>query len=876
MGFRGAHPMGLRLMPRAKAASAPGREREALPIHAAEARLEAFFATRGWQVQSFQRELWRAWQAGESGLLLAPTGSGKTLAVFGGALIEALRQPLPKPRLRWLWITPLRALAADTREALASTSAGLGLDLRIELRTGDSGSGARARARRGDCDVLITTPESLALLLSYADTAEVLAGLSAVVVDEWHELLGSKRGVLLELCLARLQALNPKLRRWGLSATLGNALEALRTLCPQSLDARLLQVSAQTLRQPPPLIDTVLPREGRRFPFAGHLGLSQLDEVLPRIFAARSSLLFTNTRAQAELWHRALSAVWLEEDSTLALHHGSLDRSLREQVEDGLRAQRLRCVVATSSLDLGVDFPAVDQVIQVGSPKGLARLLQRAGRAGHAPGLQSRLLCVPTHGLELVEFAAARRALQRGELEARRPLQRCLDVLAQHLVTLAAGGGFTPELAFAEVRSTAAFADLERSDFEAVLDFIERGGSALQQYPEFRRVEREEGELRVLREPRQALRHRLSIGTITSDGTLRVKYVSGGDLGAVEESFVGRLNPGEVFLFAGKLLELVRLKDMTAYVRAASGARGSVPRWMGGRMPLSTLLGAEVRALLADGAHASAEMQAARPMLALQARLSALPRPEELLVEVIPERGGLLLALYPFAGRAVHEGLAALLAARYAQQRAASVRFAANDYGLLLGIAPRADIDEALLRQLLSPEHLERDVRASLNLAELAKRQFRDIARIAGLLPPNQPGRAARSMRQLQASSSLIYEVLRQFDPEHLLLKLAEREVLEGELALPQLGALLERIADERLRLCRPDTLTPLSFPLWAETQKGALSSEDWRTRIERAADALEARANRPVRGRRPKRGAQTGAEEGTLPIPEDGATHAS
>lgn len=841
-------------MPRARSPATRPPACEALTTRAAESRLEAFFARRGWQVQGFQRELWRAWQAGESGLLLAPTGSGKTLAVFGGALMEALQHALPKPRLRWLWITPLRALAADTREALCNASEGVGLDLRIELRTGDSGSAARARARRGDCDALITTPESLALLLSHADTAAVLAGLSAVVVDEWHELLGNKRGVLLELCLARLQALNPRLRRWGLSATLGNAEEALRTLCPQSPDAHLLQVSAQALKQPPPQIDTVLPREGRRFPFAGHLGLSQLDQVLPHIFAARSSLLFTNTRAQAELWHRALSAVWVEDESTLALHHGSLDRSLREQVEDGLRVQRLRCVVATSSLDLGVDFPAVDQVIQVGSPKGLARLLQRAGRAGHAPGLQSRLLCVPTHGLELIEFAAARRTLERGALEARRPLRDCLDVLAQHLVTLAAGGGFAPDSAFAEVRATAAFADLARADFDAVLDFIERGGSALQQYPEFRRVERAENDLRVLREPRQALRHRLSIGTITSDGALRVKFVSGGDLGAVEESFIGRLNPGEVFLFAGRLLELVRLKDMTAYVRTANGARGSVPRWMGGRMPLSTLLGAEVRELLADRAHASAEMQAARPMLELQSRLSALPKPDELLAEVIPERHGLLLALYPFAGRRMHEGLAALLAARYAQQRAASVRFAANDYGLLLGIAPRAGIDESLLRALLSPENLERDVRASLNLAELAKRQFRDIARIAGLLPPNQPGRAARSMRQLQASSSLIYEVLRQFDPEHLLLKLAEREVLKEELALPQLGALLDRICSESLRLCRPDTLTPLSFPLWAETRKGALSSEDWRTRIERAADALEARTARTMKGRRTTR----------------------
>jgi ATP-dependent helicase Lhr and Lhr-like helicase len=822
----------------------------ALDPAAAIARLEAFFAARSWQVLGFQREIWAAWQRGDSGLLLAPTGSGKTLAVFGGALIEALQQPLPKPRLRWLWITPLRALAADTRQALQAASDAVGANLRIELRTGDSSSGARARARRGDCDVLITTPESLALLLSYADTAEVLSLLSAVVVDEWHELLGSKRGVLLELCLARLRALNPGLRRWGLSATLGNAQQALDVLCPNDARARLWQITAAEVARPLPRIETLLPADASRFPFAGHLGLSQLPQVLPRIFEARSNLLFTNTRAQAELWHRALSAVWPEHSDTLALHHGSLDRSLREQVENGLREQRLRCVVATSSLDLGVDFPAVDQVIQVGSPKGIARMLQRAGRSGHRPGQTSRLMCVPTHALELIEFAAARSALKDGQIESRRPLAGSLDVLAQHLLTLAAGGGFEPEAVFEEIRSTAAFRQIQREDFEAVLDFIERGGQALSTYPEFRRVERDEGR-RVLRERSQLLRHRLSIGTITSDGALRVKFISGGDLGSVEESFIGRLNPGDVFLFAGRLLELVRLHDMSAYVRAASKPRGSVPRWMGGRMPLSTLLGDAVRVHLAGEGEDSDELRAAAPILALQQRVSALPAQLGLLVEAIDERGGLLLALYPFAGRFAHEGLAALLAARYARLQPASVRFAANDYGLLLGIAPRAQVDESLLRALLDPANLEDDVRHSLNLGELAKRQFRDIARIAGLLPPNLPGRAPRSMRQLQASSSLIFDVLRRFDPDHLLLKLAEREVLEGELALPQLKQVLERIASEPIDLQRPATLTPLSFPLWAETVRGALSSEDWRTRVERAAQQLEARHAKAQRRKR-------------------------
>ncbi len=807
-------------------------------------RWRAWFAQRGWRPLPFQREAWRRYLAGESGLLHTPTGSGKTLAALGGPLLEALAAPAaPKARrgavrpLRLLWITPLRALASDTARALREPCQALGLDWQVGLRTGDASAREKRMARAGQIDALVTTPESLALLLSYPDSAERLRAVRCVVVDEWHELLGNKRGVLLQLGLARLRALAPALRVWGLSATLGNLEQARDVLLPSQPHAAIVS-GARPRRL---TLETLLPAQDERFPWAGHLGLSQLARVLDTVMRARTSLLFTNTRAQAELWHQALAAVWPEAATTLALHHGSLDPVLRAAAEEGLRAGSLRCVVATSSLDLGVDFPAVDQVLQLGSPKGVARLLQRGGRARHRPGESGHVVCVPTHALELAEYAAARRALARGAIEARPPPRLCLDVLAQHCVSCALGGGFHADTLFAEVRGTDAFAALDAAHWQGVLDFIVQGGAALASYPEFHKVVRDEYGIYRVVDRRIALRHRLSIGTITSDGSVRVRFLRGGDLGSVEEQFVGRLRRGDRFQFAGRLLELVRLEDMTAYVRLAKGGDGSVPRWMGGRLPLSDTLGHEMEAVL-GAADDSPERRALAPLLQLQARLSALPGPGRLLVEYLRTREGRHLFVYPFAGRQVHEGLAALLALRWGRHQPNSFDYACNDYGLVLSPANDAVPDAELLRSLLAPAGLFEDLRESLNLAELARRQFREIARVAGLLVPALPGRTPRSQRQLQASAGLLHDVLRRFDPDHLLLQQAEREVLSGQLALPRLAATLEDCTQRALCLRLPASLTPLSFPLWAERSRGQLSTEDWRTRVMRAAARLERR----------------------------------
>ncbi len=799
----------------------------------ARARLAAWMKGTGRAPALFQRAVWNAWERGESGLLIAPTGVGKTLAVLGGSLIDA--QDNSARGLRMLWITPLRALAGDTQRQVGEAAAGLGLNWRVLRRTGDSGSGERARVARGAVELLITTPESLALMLSHPDLVQRLERLDTVVVDEWHELLGNKRGTLLELGLSRLRALRPQLRVWGLSATLGNPHQAMAHLLGSQATGTLIDVP----RRRRPEVSTALPALRQRFPWGGHLGLAQLPRVLAAIESARSTLVFTNTRSQAELWHQALASVWTGEPGEIAIHHGSLDRTTRAQVEAALAARELRCVVATSSLDLGVDFPAVDQSIQIGSPRSVARALQRAGRSGHRPGARSRLLMVPTHNLEIAEAAALRRSIGADLVEPREPPTRCLDVLAQHLVTLATGGGFEADTTFDEVRTARAFHDLQRSDFDRVIVFITRGGDALERYPQFQRVVEDAGRYRIA-SPAHARLQRFSIGTIAGDASVRVASVRGRVFGEVEESFVARLRIGDRFRFGGRTLELVRLRDLTAQVRTTTRTATTVPRWQGGRLPLSGTLSAATRRELATPDFRMPEMRALKPMIERQRETSLLPADDELLVESIRLREGRFWFLYPFAGRLAHEGLAAIIAARLASRSPIAIGYALNDYGLMLGGRGLPEPDELLLRELLDPSGLDIALANSVNLSELARRKFRDIARVAGLLMPSRPG-APRSLRQLQASSGLLFDVLSEHDPEHLLLQQARHEVQEDMLEMNRLRRALASVRAGAIVLSTPRTLTPFAFPLWAERLRAHLGHEDWKVKLARLAQELEA-----------------------------------
>ncbi len=805
----------------------------------------------------------------------------------------------------------MRALAADTLRALQQPLDYLkgqvvdndgvihpvapGFAWTAGARSGDTAAAERSAQNKRLPTVLVTTPESLSVMLSRADAKEVLGSVKMVVVDEWHELLGNKRGVQVQLALARLKmwrasqdtsspedggrrAGPPQARPappggsavreatsvealsiWGMSATLGNLDDAMRTLLGHNNGTLVRGAVPKKL-----VIDTLLPPRAERFPWGGHLGLTMLPQVIEEIDKSSTTLVFTNTRSQSEIWYQALIAARPDWAGVVALHHGSLDRGVREWVEAGLKSGELKAVVCTSSLDLGVDFLPVERVLQIGSPKGVARLLQRAGRSGHAPGRPSRITLVPTHSLEMVEGAAARAAIAEGHIEARTSPRQPLDVLVQHLVTVALGGGFIADDLLAEVRSTAAYSDLSDASWAWALNFVRQGGASLAAYPDYQRAVPDDDGIWRVPDARLARRHRMNIGTIVSDASMAVQYMGGAKIGTVEESFAARMKPGDCFLFGGRLLELVRIHDMTAWVRRASGKRPAVPRWNGGRMPLSTTLADAVvqqLALAGDGNYDTPELQCVRPLLELQQQWSALPTPQTLLAEVLKTREGTHLFLYPFAGRHVHLGLANLIAWRVAQHAPRTFSIAVNDYGFELLSATEVEWN-TLLPQVLKTGHdaelqqahthhderaaLLDEVLASLNASELAQRRFREIARVSGLIFQGYPGEK-RSSKQLQASSSLFYEVFRKYDPANRLLLQAEQELLAQELEIGRLRASLDRIATQQLvikTLLRP---TPFSFPLMVERFREKLSNESVADRIARMVEQLEKAAGGPV-----------------------------
>ena len=820
------------------------------------ARFTQWFLNRDQKPFAFQQEAWKAMAAGNDGLLHAPTGTGKTLAAWLGALCRSSILPTQyeKPGIRIVWITPLRALATDTaralEEPLADLTGAFGRCWQVGTRTGDTSAADRRRLRQNWPEALITTPESLSILLSLEDSQEIFADLDTVIVDEWHELLSTKRGVQTELALSRLRAIRPQVITWGLSATLSNLDEAVTALVgPQrSRHAHLIEANAPRNLE----FSTLIPEPIERFPWAGHLGLRLLPQVIEALEHATTTLAFTNTRSQAERWYDAIRNARPDWKDKLALHHGSVDRELRNEAEAGLRNGTLKCVVATSSLDLGVDFGPVEQVLQIGSPKGIARILQRAGRSGHAPGAVGRLICVPTHALELIECAAARIAATAGSIEPRRPLTNALDCLSQHIVTVACSGGFREQELLEEVQGTLAFAGLDKQSWHWALDFAARGGHALSAYPDYCRIKERFGRWYIA-SPALARRHRMNIGTITSNATVNVKWCRGGRLGTVEETFISRLNPGDRFLFAGRPLKLFRFDGLTAWVKRSRGSHGiQVPRWNGGRMPLSTLLSAAVLEqvrLAGESRHDSPthpppqalplETKAVAPLLATQAQWSRLPSEDTLLIERTRSRDGHHLFIFPFEGRLVHEGLAALIAWRIANQTPSTLTLASNDWGFELTGAKQLKLDTRDFRQLFKPGQLLEDLCACLNGTEMAKRQFREIARVAGLI---QGG--TRSAKQTQASAGLIFDVLSEYDTENLLLKQARQEVLEQQFEFQRLSESLDAIAAKEIVVIDTPRLSPLAFPIWAEQIQSRLTTQNWRERITQMAEELEQAAH--------------------------------
>lgn len=966
--------------------------------------IQDWYRKKNWEQFPFQKEMMEAYLSGYSGLLNAPTGSGKTFALFLPFLAAYInRYPdtyLTRKNngLLMLWITPLRALTNDIRKAMQEVCNELGLPWQIMTRTGDTSAAQKAALKTKLPEVLLTTPESLHLMLAQKEYPKLFQSLEVVVCDEWHELLGTKRGVQVELGLSKLKALRPhpspalpegvgapsrnppaksdlpkyhttdalnwklnidnakqmrrqpteaenvlwqflrakqtgvKFRRqhlmlnfipdfvciekklivevdggyhndieqialdkerenylkeygynilrfsnnevlsnpenvvekiktyiakpanapislpfgegrggvsiWGISATIGNLEQAAEVLLGNNFPANQIKM-VRALIDKKLVIKSVIPPDIESYSWSGHIGIKLLPQVMEIVARSKTTLIFCNTRSQSEIWYHAILDNYPEYAGIMAMHHGSLDNELRNWVEQALHAEALKLVVCTSSLDLGVDFRPVDTIVQVGSPKGVSRFMQRAGRSGHRPGDTSLAYFVPTHSLELLEGAALKQAIKQGIFESRDPILLAMDVLIQYMVTLAVSDGFRAEELYNEVKSTYAFADLSREEFGKLLDFITNGGKTLAAYDEFLKVEIENGLYKV-NSRRVAMRHRLSIGTITSELSLRVSWLSGGSLGTIEEGFISKLKPGNVFWFAGRSLEFIKVKEMTAFVKKSTKNKGIIPSWAGGRMPLSSQLAAVFRDKLDEVAHGvekDEEVIALRPLFKLQESLSHLPQSHEFLIESFHSRDGHHLLFYPFEGRLVHEGMASLLAYRISKIKSASYSIAMNDYGFELLTDEEIPIEEALeTDDLFSIDNLLDDIQHSLNANEMARRRFRDIAHIGGLVFTGYPGQTVKN-KHLQASTSLLFEVFSEYEPDNLLVRQAYNEALAFQLEEFRLRAALQRISKQTVILKQIERPTPFAFPIMVDSMgREKLTTETLEERVAKMA----------------------------------------
>ncbi|GAC1348113.1 MAG: ligase-associated DNA damage response DEXH box helicase [Acetobacteraceae bacterium] len=786
-----------------------------------------WFAKRGWVPRAHQVAMLAAARAGRSALLVAPTGGGKTLAGFLASLVELAERP--RAGLHTVYVSPLKALATDIARNLVAPVEEMGLGVTIETRTGDTPANRRARLKQSPPNLLLTTPESLALLLSQGDAAGLFGGVATIIIDEVHALAGTKRGDQLALCVARLGALAPGLRRVGLSATVAHKRELLEYV---GGGAELIEVAAGT----PPVLSILLPEE--RLPWSGHMGLSSASRILERIGAHGMTIVFVNTRAQGELLFQALWKINVE-TLPIAVHHGSLDIAQRRKVEAAMAAGRLRAVVATSSLDLGIDWGGVDQVIQVGAPKGVSRLLQRVGRANHRMDEASTAILVPANRFELLECEAAIEGVAAGEQDGEAPRPGGLDVLAQHVLLMAAGAPFEPGALFAEVRGAAPYAGLSRADFEDVLGFVENGGYALAAYERYRKLFRDAAGLVHIAGERTARMARMNLGTTVEAPLLKVRYAGrgGGALGEVEESFVNMMTPGDTFMFAGRLLRFVRIRETTVEVADGGGGEPMVPAYAGARQPLTTNLANRVRAMLNDPRTWTQYPEQVREWLSLQEERSELPGTDDLLVETFPRNGRWYLVAYCFEGRNAHQTLGMLLTRRMERAGFAPLGFVATDYVIATWSAHEPEDVAGLFEE----DMLGDDLEAWMAESSMLRRTFRNVAVIAGLVDRNQPGRE-RTRRQVTVNTDLIYDVLRRHQPDHVLLRATRADVASGLVDLGRVSGMLGRIAG-RVRHVRLSRVSPLAVPVLLDIGRESVRTEGGEDDLLAETEALVAEA---------------------------------
>lgn len=780
----------------------------------------------------FQVQTWQKFGSGYSGMVVAPTGFGKTFSVFLALISDFLNHPEGyESGLKMIWITPLRSLSKDIAKAMQEAIDGIGLDWTVGVRNGDTDPKIRQQQVKNMPEILVATPESLQLLLGQKNHQRFFKNMKTIVVDEWHELLGSKRGVLVELGISQLRKYVPKLKIWGITATIGNLDEAMEVLIPY--DIKKTKITAKEHKKIEIL--PVFPEEVEVLPWAGHLGQKLADKVVPIILNSKSTIVFTNTRSQSEMWYQLLLNVYPDFAGQIAIHHSSIDSELRSWIEENLSSGKLKAVVSTSSLDLGIDFKPVDTVIQIGSAKGVARFLQRAGRSGHSPFETSKIYCVPTHSLELIEVSALKEAVKQNVIEPREPQVLCFDVLVQFLMTLAIGDGFYPEETYERIRQVYTFQEITDEEWKSVIEFLTIGGSALKSYEEYHKVVVMEDGLHKVTSRRIAMLHRMNMGAIVSDAMLKVKFISGGYIGMVEEYFISRLKKEEKFILAGKVLEVAMIKDMTVFVRASKG-KAQAPSYLGGRLPLSSNLGQFLREKLSIALNPKAsekELKFLHPLLINQEERSHIPKEDEFLVEMIKTREGYHLFMYPFEGRLVHEVMAALIAFRISKLAPISFSMAMNDYGFELFSDKEIPLNEENLDTILTRENLMTDVISSINAAEMARRKFRDIAVISGMMVQNFPGQQ-RSNKSLQSSAGLIFKVLEDHDPNHFLVRQAYTEVFNMQLQEQRLVEAFKRIEKSKIVLKFANAFTPLSFPIKVDSLRQTLTSEDLDARIQK------------------------------------------
>ncbi|PKA98703.1 ATP-dependent Lhr-like helicase [Flavobacteriaceae bacterium MAR_2009_75] len=805
-----------------------------------------WFEQQRWKPFKFQKDTWTAFLQGKHGLLNAPTGSGKTYALWFPIVLNYIKEnpdykTKHKKGLKAIWITPLRALSQEIKQSAERITEDLGTQMTVGIRTGDTTTKERSKQRTAMPDLLITTPESLQLLLSSKNYDKTFKDCSAIVVDEWHELLGTKRGVQMELGLSRLKTICKDLRVWGISATIGNLEQAREVLLGPTSPELKNSVMIKANLKKKITVKSIIPKTMETFPWRGHLGLHLLDEVIPIINNSKTTLLFTNTRSQCEIWFQKILAKYPEYAGEIAMHHGSINKETRLWVEQAIRNESLKAVVCTSSLDLGVDFAPVETVIQIGGPKGVARFLQRAGRSGHRPGKESVIHFLPTHAMELIEASALQVAVKDNAVEDRLPYLNSFDVLLQYLTTLAVSDGFYPKEIFPEIKQTFCYQGITEDQWQWLLNFLVMGSQSLSSYDEYKKIEVEsDGKFKVNNRG-IAMRHRFQIGTIVGDATITVKYQTGGYIGSIEEYFISKLTRGDVFTFAGRNLEFIRIKGMQAHVRNSTKRTNKVPSWMGGRLSFSAQMSELLRQELYKAAAnelQGPELKSLKHIFDKQRQESIVPTTQEFLIETFKTRDGYHHIFYPFEGRAVHEAMSSLLSYRISLLQPITASLAFNDYGFEMLSDKPIDIQAVLDNNLFSTDYMLADLQKSLNSNEMARRKFRDIAVISGMVFTGYPNKGVK-MKHLQSSSQLLFDVFRDYEADNLLFQQAFTETFEHQLEEGRLRMALERIEHQDIIWKECSKATPFSFPIITDRLREKLSSEKLADRIQRMTKIL-------------------------------------